>query len=100
MPFILKNHLGVGFLFGAVLPFVGYALFLSLNDFILSAGNLGAGGTKPIFDNNSLFLFAICLNLLPFTIYQRRRFSKSMRGVLGATMIYAMIWLVWFTTSF
>ena len=100
MELIFKNQLGIGFLFGAILPFVGYALFLSLNDFILSTGNLGAGGDNPIFDNNSLFLFAICLNLIPFTLYQRRRFSKSMRGVLGATMVYAMVWLIWFSTSF
>jgi hypothetical protein len=100
MQFILKNHFGVGFLFGAVLPFVGYALFLSLNDLLLASGNLGAGGGEPIFDNNSLFLFAICLNLLPFTIYQRKRFSKSMRGVLGATLVYALVWLVWFGNSF
>jgi hypothetical protein len=100
MQFILKNHFGIGFLFGAVLPFVGYALLLSLNDLLLASGNLGAGGVEPIFDNNSLFLFAICLNLLPFTIYQRKRFSKSMRGTLGATLVYALVWLIWFGNSF
>lgn len=100
MNFLLQNKLRLGLILGAVIPFVGYALFLMINDSIYQSGNLGAGGENPIFDKNSLFLFAICLNLIPFTLYQRRRFNKSLRGVLGATLIYAMIWLYWFTTSF
>jgi hypothetical protein len=100
MEFLLKNKLWVGLVLGAIIPFVGYATFLSLNEFIFENGNFGAGGDKPIFDKNSLLLFAVCLNLIPFTIYQRRRLNKSMRGVLGTTLIYAMVWLYWFGTSF
>ena len=100
MEFLKKNSLGLGLLLGAVIPFVAYALLMVLNEQIFESGNLGAGGDSPIFDNNSLLLFAICFNLIPFTFYQRNRFSKSMRGVLGATLIYAMVWLFWFSSSF
>lgn len=98
--FLLKNKLWIGLLLGALVPFVGFACLLSLNEFIFENGNLGANREEPIFDRNSLFLFGICLNLIPFTIYQRRRLNHSMRGILGATLIYAMVWMYFFGTSF
>jgi len=100
MNFFNKNQLGLGLLFGVIIPFVAYALLMMINERIFEAGNLGADGSQPIFDNNSLLLFAICFNLIPFTYYQRKRFSKSMRGILGATLIYAMVWLFWFSSNF
>ena len=99
MGFLNRNHWGAGFLFGVVVPFVGYALLMVLNEQILEMGNFGAGGSDPIFDQTSLFLFAMCLNLIPFTIFQRRRWSQSMRGVLTATMIGAILWLILFSSN-
>ena len=99
MEFLNRNHWGIGFLFGVIIPFVGYALLMILNEQILKTGNFGAGGSDPIFDETSLLLFALCLNLIPFTIYQRRRWNQSMRGVLTATMIGAMLWLFLFSTN-
>jgi len=98
--FLLKNKLWVGLLLGALIPFVGFAFFLTINEYIFESGNLGASSDKAIFDRNSLFLFGVCLNLIPFTFYQRRRLNRSMRGVLGATLIYALVWLYLFGSSF
>lgn len=98
--FLLKNKLWLGLLLGALVPFVGFAIFLSINEYIFENGNLGADPERVIFDRSSLFLFAICLNLIPFTIYQRRRLNRSMRGVLGATLVYALVWLYLFSSSF
>lgn len=98
--FFKQNKLWIGSILGVLIPFVGFALLLSLNEFIFENGNLGSGSDEAIFDRNSLFLFAICLNLIPFSFYQRRRLNRSMRGVLGATLVYALIWLYLFGSSF
>ena len=98
--YLLKNKLWPGLLLGVLVPFVGFALLLSLNDYIFAQGNLGARSGEPIFDRTSLLLFSICLNLIPFTIYQRRRYQQSMRGVLGATLVYTLLWLFQFGNSF
>lgn len=98
--FIERNPMIAGIIIGVLIPFVGYALLLSLNDVILANGNFGAGGEEPIFDQESLLLFAICLNLVPFTYFKRRYKNQAMRGVLTATLIAGFLWLFLFSQIF
>lgn len=100
MKFIERYPLVSGIIIGILIPFVGYALLLMLNESILASGNFGAGGDQPIFDQESLLLFAICLNLFPFTIFKRQRKTQAMRGVLTATLIASFLWLFLFSSSF
>lgn len=95
-----KKNLWIGLALGLVLPFVGYGILLYLNEQILASGNFGAGGDEPIFDIRTLSLMAICFNLIPFTYYQRNRLAKGMRGVLGATLVFAFIWVFYYKDTF
>lgn len=96
-PFIDRYPLISGILIGLLVPFVGFALLLSLNDALLAGGNLGAGGEQPIFDRESLLLFAICFNLIPFSYFKKRFNNRAMRGVLTATLATGFLWLFLFS---
>lgn len=99
-PFIDRYPLISGMLIGLLVPFVGYALLLSLNDALLASGNLGAGGQQPIFDRESLLLFAICLNLIPFSYFKKRYNTRAMRGVLTTTLLAGFLWLFLFSQQY
>jgi len=47
----------------------------------------------------TITLIAICLNLLPLQLFQRRKESLSIRGLVFATVLMAGIWFYWFFDS-
>jgi len=81
-----KDSIVSGLLLGVLIPFVGFALFLELYDQLLE-------NTDPNFRKRTSALLGICLNLIPFSIFNRKRFFNSMRGIMIPTVIYAFIWL-------
>lgn len=89
-----RNALWFGLIIGLVLPFVGYALLLSLYDWLESAGALSGRGFSANFRQRTLGIVAICLNLIPLNFFQKRRLSHSMRGLVLATLIYAVVWFI------
>lgn len=89
-----RNALWFGLIIGLVLPFVGYALLLSLYDWLESAGALSGRGFSPNFRQRTLGIVAICLNLIPLNFFQKRRLTQSMRGLVLATLIYAVVWFI------
>lgn len=91
-----KNSLPLGFILGLLIPFVGYALLLELFD-QLDANNLISDiGFTENFRLRTTALLAICLNLIPFIIYNRKKFSDTMRGLIFPTVIYAIFWFIYF----
>lgn len=93
-----RNNLWIGLALGILIPFVGYAVLLVLLEELQAAGWLGGNG-GPVFRTRTVLLMAICLNLIPFSIYQRRRMAKAMRGILSATLLYSLIWVIYFGTT-
>ncbi|MBN1986864.1 MAG: hypothetical protein JW761_11205 [Prolixibacteraceae bacterium] len=84
---------GIGFLAGFLVPviiFFGVWLFggytISFTDYIENLWHLHA-----LVKLGSLCVFA---NLLVFMGFIRLKFDRSARGVLGATLIYALIVLI------
>lgn len=88
-----RNEIWIGLLVGLVLPFVGYAVLLSISDFSV-AHNYGAG-----FRPRSLALIAVCLNIIPMNLFMARRQGQSMRGILIMTIVYAVVWFLYFRES-
>ena len=86
-----------GFIAGAVVPFVGYAVFLLIFDELDTAGVIEAKNFSPTFRGRTLLLVAICLNLIPMHIFRRRNAYNSMRGVVLPTMGYCIYWLLKFS---
>ena len=92
---LIRNEIWVGLLVGLLLPFVGYAALLTLSDYLTDSG-LAIAGFRP----RSIALIAICLNIIPMNIYMARQKGQSMRGILIMTIIYAVVWFLYFRESF
>ncbi|AEE52891.1 hypothetical protein [Haliscomenobacter hydrossis] len=91
-----RNQIWVGIVTGLLVPFVGYAVLLmvseKLDEWLPQFTTDGESVIMP----RTLYLLAICINLIPFHLFDRRRFAKAMRGVIIATMILGVAWLVYF----
>lgn len=96
---IQRNNVWIGLVLGLLIPFVGYALLLVILEEMQAAGWLTSGDGELIFRTRTILLMSICLNLIPFSIYQRQKKAKTMRGVLSATLLYSLIWVVYFGTT-
>ncbi len=87
---MLNNRLWVGLVWGALVPFVSYALLLVLQE------QLALATGKTIFQERTLLLIAICANLIPFQLFQRRRALFAMRGIIILTLVYSAVWVFLF----
>lgn len=88
------NKVWFGLILGVVVPFVGYAVLLMVNEQLGSFEWEVQGNQFEGFSEKLLRLLAICLNLIPFTWGQRQRMDNLMRGVFVPTIIYVMVWMV------
>lgn len=94
-----KNNLWIGLGIGLVLPFIGYALLLTLYEQLEATGFGTSIGFSPHFRQRTLAVIAICLNIIPLNRFQRRRMTESMRGVVMATTLYVFLWVIYFSSS-
>lgn len=90
-----KDSLIIGLLLGVFIPFVGYALVLEIYD-QLDAADVISGFGSGSFRRRTSALLGLCLNLIPFAIFNRKRFFYSMRGIMIPTIIYAGMWFFYF----
>ncbi len=101
LPIQLKdNKLLTGIIWGVLIPFIGVAILMVLDETIvdmdLSLPNNNIYlGQKP----RTLYLLAICLNLIPFQIFRNRRMDKALRGVGLVTISYAIVWFLYFSST-
>ena len=49
-----------------------------------------------MFRERTTGIIAICCNMIPINAFQKRRFTHSMRGVVLATVLYVIVWVVYF----
>ncbi|MDX1941624.1 MAG: hypothetical protein SFU99_13785 [Saprospiraceae bacterium] len=97
---MIQNKLWIGLLIGLLLPFVGYALLLTIYDQMDAMGWTSNIGFSPNFRARTLGVIAICLNLIPLNIFQRRRFGETVRGIAVMTVLYAIGWVIYFGNTF
>ncbi len=91
-----KNNIYIGLGIGVLIPLTTFILLYFLFGQLESAGMASGQGFSSSFRQRTLAIVAICLNIIPFNIYQKRRFTQSMRGLSIATVLYAIIWLAYF----
>jgi hypothetical protein len=87
------NTLLAGIVIGLVVPFVGLAFLMMANENLAAADIQTSNGIFDGLSDRLVRLLAICLNLIPFTIFSNRRMMAAMRGVFIPTIVYALIWL-------
>lgn len=90
-----NQHIDIakGILFGLTVPFISYAVLLLVNEKI--SGLLFSSGSKEdmLLDNKTIAILAICFNLIPFHLFDKRRQTKGMRGILISTFLLVLLWL-------
>ncbi len=91
-----KDNIFIGLGLGILIPLVAFILLYLLFGQLESAGMASGEGFSPTFRQRTLAIVAICLNIIPFNIFQKRRFTQSMRGLAIATVVYAIIWVGYF----
>lgn len=91
-----KNAIPVGLAIGILLPLLAFGLLMLLYNQLEAAGIVSEEGFSPMFRERTTGVIAICANLIPLNAFQKRRAINSMRGVVLATVVYVIIWVVYF----
>lgn len=86
-----NDNILIGLAVALLLPALSYFLLIQLQDMI--AGSAG----KPIaFEQRTLALIAICLNIIPLNYFGKVYRNRSLRGLATGTMLLALVWFFWF----
>jgi amino acid permease len=91
-----RNQIWVGIVVGLLVPFVSYAVLLMLSEKLDEWLPQYTGDGESVIAPRTLYLLAICANLLPFHLFDRRRWGKGMRGIIMATIVLGVAWMVYF----
>ena len=91
-----KDNFWIGLAVGVAVPFVGYALLLTVFEQLESAGILSPEGFSVNFRQRTLGIVAICLNIISVNLFQRNKATNSVRAVATATIVYVFVWLIIF----
>lgn len=88
-----RNEIWVGLLFGLLLPICTFVLLYELFNLLEARGAASGAGLASNFRERTVAILAISLNLLPLNIYRNRRWDRSMRGIVIATALLALVWI-------
>lgn len=88
-----------GIVIGICVPVVGYGIISYIFDLLTSANlmdyvssSTGSSRTKTV------WLFAICCNLIPFNIFKRNKHDNTMRGIVFPTICMVVYWIYTYQT--
>lgn len=96
MDFFFQNKRWVGALVGLLVPFVSFAVLLMFNGWLDNSGVKLPGNQSLAFDEKTIFVLAVCINLIPFGMYRKRRLDEAMAGVILPTLLYVSVYFVWY----
>lgn len=91
-----QDNFAAGFLAGLVCSVIFYVIFNEINNIL----------TEHVFPNGKGFseqfvaIVAVCTNLLPFLIFNAADKAKSMKGVIGATIMLAAVAIIFYHDRF
>jgi hypothetical protein len=91
-----KNSIPVGLAIAIILPILGFSILYFGYNQLEAANIVSERGFSNMFRERTTSIIAICLNLIPLNIFQKRRAIQSMRGVVIATTIFVIIWIIYF----
>ena len=91
-----RDEIWVGLLYGLLLPAAGFFLLYNLFSLLEIKGAASGAGFSENFRERTLAIVAIALNLIPLNRFRKLRWEQSMRGVVIATAVLALLWLVFF----
>lgn len=89
------NALWIGLAAGLLVPFVGYAIILMLDEQFGLTDDM-VGGPDANLQERTRALLAICLSIIPLQVFKRNRADQSIRGLVLMTLVYAGIWFYYY----
>ena len=90
--FLHRDSVLLGIITGFVVPFVGYAVLLTVYEKLDASGFISVEGLSENFRWRTIALLAICINLIPFIYYNKKYCYNTMRGLVFPTLTYVVIW--------
>jgi hypothetical protein len=91
-----RNHIMAGLVPGLLLPLAIYALLYAAFGLLESKGAASGDGLATNFRVRTLAIVALAINIWLIQTFKKRRWEDAMRGVVVATGILALIWLICF----
>lgn len=89
-----RDEIWVGLLYGLLLPIAGFLLLYNIFSLLEIKGLASGTGFSENFRERTLAILSIALNLLALNRFRRLRWEQAMRGVVVATALLAVVWLV------
>jgi len=87
-----KDNFWIGLALGFILPIVSYGILLTIVDFADDHIFPPDVTISRGFRDRTLSVIAICFNLIPFHIYQKKYADNTMRGLVFPTLLFVGIW--------
>jgi hypothetical protein len=92
-----NNNIWAGLALGIILPILGFGILQLIFDQLEAMEILTDDtGFSPSFRGRTLAIVALCINLLPLNRFQKLRMTDSIRGLVLATGVYIILWLVFY----
>jgi hypothetical protein len=91
-----RNRIPTGLIPGLLLPITIFAILYALFSLLEKQGVASGSGLAVNFRERTLAIVAIAINILLINVFRGRRWENAMRGVVIATGILAIVWLVRF----
>jgi hypothetical protein len=91
-----RNLLITGIVVGVLLPLTTFMLLYQVFTLLEIKGAASSSGLSPDFRERTLAILAIAINLIPLNIYRRKRWELAIRGVVIATYVLAVSWVIYF----
>ncbi|MBL7828873.1 MAG: hypothetical protein JNJ57_19720 [Saprospiraceae bacterium] len=88
-----RNALWVGLVLGLLAPALIFTILYQLFSLLEISGAASSAGFSQNFRERTLAIVALAGNLWLLNFYRRRRWELTMRGVVVATTLLALVWL-------
>ena len=89
-----KDEIWVGLIYGLLLPLAGFFLLYNLFSLLEIKGAASGAGFSENFRERTLAIVSIAINLFSLSRFRKLRWERAMRGVVIATSILALVWLM------
>ena len=92
-----KNNIGLGLVFGIIVPALSYLLLMAIFSILDDSGLFDdVISMSKMFRERTLSIVAIAVNALFMKRYDKWRYTQTMRGIVLPTFIYVVVWIFYF----
>ena len=91
-----RNKLITGIVPAILLPLVIYITLYTVFGLLEKQGAASGTGLTNNFRERTLAIVALAINVYLINVFKKRRWEAAMRGVVVATGVLALVWLVKF----